>query len=108
MDRVELINKKKLTAFVGGGVGVGFGKGEGGSPLHALLQSQTPSVNRSLSKNKSLHLLKLYRFGKTKSISLSDTPNQLAKPFHTASHGVVGIKRPLPIQLGLFGDNGRG
>jgi len=43
---------------------------------------------------------KLLMLGSTASIFLLDTPNHSAIGFHTASQGVVGINRPLPILCG--------
>jgi len=40
-------------------------------------------------------------FGHTSSKALFGTPNQVAIALKTASHGVVGINRPLPTLSGL-------
>ena len=39
--------------------------------------------------------------GRTVSISSALTPNHSARPFHIASHGVVGMRRPRPMLRGL-------
>lgn len=112
-----------IGAGVGGGVGlrvdggggfvgklVGFSVllGDVFTPVHPL-QSHAPTVKRSLSKKRSLHLSKLSRFGRVKSKSSgSYSPSQLAIPFQTASHGVEGINLPRAIMNSLVASNGRG
>lgn len=70
-----------------GGVGVGGGGGWFGT-----------SVNRS----ELVYMVEnLWRLGKIQSRSASEfTPSHCAIPLHTLSQGVVGMKRPRPIQLG--------